>query len=92
MVSDIARTKSNYWGSLRANFCVPPSGADKDRLRDRDCRPVNVEHPRSSLGDLAETDGVVNWRVEFAEVFGGARRGFDIAIANPPYTCIYRRT
>ena len=25
-----------------------------------------------------------NWRVEFAEVFGGGR-GFDIAIANPPY-------
>ena len=29
-------------------------------------------------------DGVVNWRVEFAEVFA-QRQGFDIAIANPPY-------
>ena len=38
---------------------------------------------RQSLGLVAD-DGTLNWRVEFAEVFGGGR-GFDIAIANPPY-------
>ena len=34
------------------------------------------------LGDVAQ-EGVVEWRVQFAEVM--AKGGFDIAIANPPY-------
>ena len=32
-------------------------------------------------------DGVVDWRVKFAEVFGQGR-GFDIVIANPPYVVV----
>ena len=39
---------------------------------------------RETLGGAAVGDGVVDWRIDFAEVLatGG---GFDIAIANPPY-------
>ena len=39
---------------------------------------------RDALGGTAVSDGVVDWRIAFAEVFenGG---GFDVVIANPPY-------
>lgn len=30
-------------------------------------------------------DGVVDWRIQFAEVFAFAPRGFDLVLANPPY-------
>ena len=39
---------------------------------------------RAALDDAAAPDAAVDWRVEFAEVFA-TRKGFDVAIANPPY-------
>jgi hypothetical protein len=42
---------------------------------------------REALADSATPEGVVDWRVEFAEVFD-QRGGFDICIANPPYVVI----
>ena len=42
---------------------------------------------REALADSAAPEGVVDWRVEFAEVFD-QNGGFDVAIANPPYVVI----
>jgi hypothetical protein len=39
---------------------------------------------REALTESAAPEGVVDWRVEFAEVFDRSG-GFDIAVANPPY-------
>ena len=39
---------------------------------------------RDALGDAGVPQDVVDWRVEFAEVFA-EHSGFDVAIANPPY-------
>ena len=39
---------------------------------------------RDALGDAGVPQDVVDWRVEFAEVFA-ERGGFDVVIANPPY-------
>ena len=68
-------------GQRKGEFLRASNGVDKDRLRGK------IAELNTSIRDalnLAETDGAVNWRVEFAEVFGDGR-GFDIAIANPPY-------
>ena len=73
-------------GNLKGEYLRASSGTDKDRLR-TEIAELNVSI-REAL-NLAETYGVVNWRVEFAEVFA-ARRGFDIAIANPPYIHLRR--
>ena len=68
-------------GRLKGEFLRASSGAEKDRLR-IEIAFVNAEI-RASLGEVVNEE-ILNWRVEFAEVFGGGR-GFDIAIANPPY-------
>ena len=68
-------------GDLKAEYLRASSGTDKDRLR-TEIAQLNAAI-RNAL-NLADTEGVVNWRVEFSEVFA-SRRGFDIAIANPPY-------
>ena len=73
-------------GNLKGEYLRASSVADKDRLR-TEIETLNATF-RNSL-NLADTEGVVNWRVEFAEVFA-ARRGFDIAIANPPYIHLRR--
>lgn len=47
----------------------------------------DVRNAKAALADALETaapDGVVDWRIEFADVFA-KRGGFDIAVANPPY-------
>ena len=68
-------------GQLKDKYMRASLGPDKERLKGEigDLR----EEIRQALG-VAAMDGVVDWRVEFAEVFA-QRRGFDIAIANPPY-------
>ena len=68
-------------GDLKGEFMRAKPGPGKDRLR-ADIESAKAEI-RESLG-LVGDDGTLNWRVEFAEVFGGGH-GFDIAIANPPY-------
>lgn len=42
---------------------------------------------RETMGDMVH-EGVLDWRVEFAEVI--ANGGFDIAVANPPYIRLQR--
>ena len=71
-ISDLARLKASYFRAT----------ARKEDVR----RQVKVatEQLRSDLGATNVPDSVVDWRIEFAEVFA-ASGGFDIAIANPPY-------
>ena len=68
-------------GELKGEFMRAKPGPGKDCLRE-DIESAKAEI-RESLGVVANEE-VLNWRVEFAEVFGGGR-GFDVAIANPPY-------
>ena len=68
-------------GELKGEYLRASTGTDKERLRQR-IGELNGDI-RQALGVVA-MDSVVDWRVEFAEVFA-ARRGFDIVIANPPY-------
>ena len=69
-------------GRLKAEYMRASLGPDKERLR------LAIQETeagvREALGAIGLVQGVVDWRVEFAEVFA-QRRGFDIAIANPPY-------
>ena len=69
-------------GQLKADFMRASLGTDKERLR-QEIREV-ADSVREALGVIGEAEGVVDWRVEFAEVFA-RKRGFDIALANPPY-------
>ena len=72
--SGLERLKGEYLRSF--------DGFEKTRLRDEIANAR--EQVRADLGGSAVAEGVVDWRVEFADVFA-ARGGFDIAIANPPY-------
>ena len=81
-----SQEKVQLLGRLKGEFLSESNGAEKDRLR-AEIASVNAEI-RDSLGEIANEE-VLNWRVEFAEVFGGGR-GFDIAIANPPYVQLQR--
>ena len=69
-------------GQLKAEYMRSSLGTDKDRLR----KAIQETEAgiRETLGNLGEVEGVVDWRVEFADVFA-QQHGFDIAIANPPY-------
>ena len=71
-ISDLPGLKARY---MRAT-------AHKEDLR----RQIVAaeERLRADLGVTAVPEGVIDWRIEFAEVVA-ARGGFDIAIANPPY-------
>ena len=72
---------------LKAAFMRASPGPNKDRFR-KDIRDIE-QQVRVDLGQIGVTEGVVDWRVEFAEVFAPGR-GFDIAIANPPYIRLQR--
>ena len=76
-----SQDKVQLLGQLKGEFLRESKGSEKDRLR-REIASMNAEI-RELLGAVKDEE-VLNWRVEFAEVFGGGR-GFDIAIANPPY-------
>ena len=69
-------------GNLKADYMRAYSEADKIRLK------AEIENLagaiRKELGFTGANPGVIDWQVEFAEVFG-ENLGFDIAIANPPY-------
>ena len=69
-------------GQLKANHMRAFPGPRKERLK-KDIEDIE-EQVRESLGATGVPQGTVDWRVEFVEVFS-ANRGFDIAIANPPY-------
>ena len=76
-----SQDKVQLLGQLKGEFLRESDGDKKGSLRTR-IAELNAEI-RESLGAAADEE-VLNWRVEFADVFGGGR-GFDIAIANPPY-------
>ena len=69
-------------GQRKGEYLRASNGTDKDRLREEIAELTAAI--REESGSKA-TEGVVDWRVHFAEVFAEDRRGFDIAIANPPY-------
>ena len=68
-------------GELKGEYLRASTGSNKERLRQQ-IGELNGEI-RQAQG-MAAMDRVVDWRVEFSEVFA-ARRGFDITIGNPPY-------
>ena len=68
-------------GELKGEYLSAFTDTDKKRLR-QEIDELNGRI-RDALGATAR-DGVMHWGLEFAEVFA-QRRGFDIAIANPPY-------
>ncbi len=43
-----------------------------------------VAQIRKTMGDAAPPEGVVDWSIDFADVFA-LNRGFDVVVANPPY-------
>ncbi len=57
-------------------------GEEKDA-----CRKTIIDHEsRLRKGLAAEYgEGVVDWRIRFAEAFAAGRDGFDVVLANPPY-------
>ncbi len=74
MVADeLATLKKEFMGS---------TGAEKDRLKEE--VEQLQDQLKSARAEAAPPPGVVDWSVEFAEVFD-KRGGFDIVVANPPY-------
>ena len=79
----LGQDMEQFWrlGRLKADYMRASLGNDKDRLRaDIAAQKAHI-HRAMGISDVDET---LDWRVEFADVFA-IRRGFDIAIANPPY-------
>ena len=71
-ISDLPGLKTRY---MRAAI-------QKDELRRQIVEAE--EQLRVDLGVTAVPVGVIDWRIEFAEVVG-ARGGFNVVLANPPY-------
>ena len=69
-------------GQLKTAYMRASLGSEKDGLRTTIRESETAI--RDALGSGGAVEGVIDWRVEFAEVFA-QRQGFDIAIANPPY-------
>ena len=69
-------------GQLKAEYMRASLGQDKEGLK------TAIQGAKTAIGEnlgiVGMVEGVIDWRVEFAEIFA-QRRGFDIAIANPPY-------
>jgi hypothetical protein len=57
-------------------------GAEKEEYRK--CIKAGEERLRNEL-KMHHGEGVVDWRIQFAEVFAFPPRGFDLVLANPPY-------
>jgi hypothetical protein len=57
-------------------------GEQKERYR-----TTITNHESQLRNELAAEygEGVVDWRIHFAEAFANKRGGFDIVVANPPY-------
>ena len=69
-------------GQRKAEYLRASDGSKKASLRQE--IGELTEEIRQALGNVGVDEGVIDWRVEFAEVLNSGR-GFDIAIANPPY-------
>ena len=66
---------------LKAEYMRASVGTDKERLR-VEIGDLEVQ-VKTTLGYGAVPQDVIEWRVQFAEVFD--RGGFDVVLANPPY-------
>ena len=66
---------------LKAEYMRASMGTDKERLR-FEIGDLE-EQVKTALGYGAVPEEVIEWRVQFAEVFD--RGGFDVVLANPPY-------
>ena len=73
VADDLAILKEEFTGS---------TGAEKDRLKE-EVEDLQ-DQLKSARAEASPPPGVVDWSVEFAEVFD-KRGGFDIVVANPPY-------
>ena len=69
-------------GERKSEYMRASIGVDKQRLKN-EIRAAE-EEVRNALGKASARDGMVDWRVSFADVFV-VNNGFDIAVANPPY-------
>ena len=69
-------------GVLKGEYLRASDGSKKASLR-QEIGKLTGEIGQA-LGNVGVDADVVDWRVEFAEVMDSGR-GFDIAIANPPY-------
>ena len=74
--------KIQQLGQLKADYMRAYTGEEKTRFKEEIEELTQLI--REKWGNAGTGPGVVDWQVEFAEVFA-ERRGFDIAIANPPY-------
>ena len=72
---------AEYLATLKDEF-MGSTGAEKDRLREE--VEELQDQLKSARAEASPPPGVVDWSVEFAEVFD-KRGGFDIVVANPPY-------
>ena len=73
VADDLAILKEEFMGS---------TGAEKDRLKE-EVEELQDEL-KSARAEASPPQDVVDWSVEFAEVFD-RRGGFDVVVANPPY-------
>jgi len=60
-------------------------GQEKDEYRETITK--GEARLRESVHEELGT-GVVDWRIQFAEVFAHGHKGFDILVANPPYGAV----
>lgn len=72
---------AEYLATLKEEF-MGSTGAEKDRLKEE--VEELQDQLKSARAEAAPPPGVVDWSVEFAEVFE-KRGGFDMVVANPPY-------
>ena len=70
-----------HLGSLKAAFLRASVDQEKEKLRQQ---IEEVTRDVSRAMGVSTISGVIDWRLEFTEIFV-ERRGFDIGIANPPY-------
>ena len=68
--------------TLKSKYMRARTGSQKQNLRE--AIRGTEELIKTAMGDAELPDEVVEWRLQFAEVFG-QHGGFDVAIANPPY-------
>ena len=73
VADDLAILKKEFMGS---------TGAEKERLKEE--VEELQDQLKSARAEASPPQDVVDWSVEFAEVFD-KRGGFDIVVANPPY-------
>ena len=70
-----------WWRWSRTSFSCRTA-----RRRRVTARPIISEESRLREELAAEYgEGVVDWRIQFAEAFANKRGGFDVVLANPPY-------